>query len=46
MKRDDDANIMEIIIIRKGCVRGRNFLEISLTEELIYSADASREEEE
>lgn len=51
VKRDDDrvakyANIMEIIIIRKGCVRGRNFLEISLTEELIYSADASREEEE
>lgn len=51
VKRDDDrvakyANIMEIIIIRKRCVRMRNFLEISLTEELIYSADASREEEE
>ena len=42
MKRDDDrvakyANIMEIIIIRKGCV------EISLTEELIYSADARKD---
>lgn len=43
VKRDDDANIMEIIIIRKGCVRGRNFLEISLTEELIYSADARKD---
>lgn len=49
VKRDDDrvakyANIMEIIIIRKGCVRGRNFLEISLTEELIYSADVRRKD--
>lgn len=43
VKRDDDANIMEIIIIRKGYVRGRNFLEISLTEELIYSADARKD---